>query len=201
MPVMQDILTAFIPLFVSIDAFGLVPLFLALTGNMTEDRLRRVTFEAVFFGLTICLGFMFLGNIVFHSLGITQADFRIAGGILLLVLAVIDLLIRGKPAVDEDQAIGIFPLAMPLIAGPATLTTTLVLAERHPHGYVITSISLAINFAILMVVLLGARRLSRLIGTSALRALSKLFMVLLAAIAVNLIRTGISQAWLEGRSH
>jgi hypothetical protein len=115
---MHELLAAFIPLFVSIDAFGLVPMFLSLTEGMDDKVRRQVTFEAVSFALAICLGFMLLGNAMFDALGISQADFKIAGGILLLVLAIIDLLIRGKPAVDENVAIGIFPLAMPLIAGP-----------------------------------------------------------------------------------
>jgi multiple antibiotic resistance protein len=138
---------------------------------------------------------MFLGNGMFHALGITQADFRIAGGILLLVLAIIDLLIRGKPAVDEDRGVGIFPLAMPLIAGPATLTTTLVLAGKGPHGYSLTSLSLVVNLSIVILALLYSSKLSRLVGANAMRAVSKLVMVLLAAIAVHLIRTGISEAF------
>jgi multiple antibiotic resistance protein len=191
---MSGLLAAFIPLFVSIDAFGLVPVFLSLTDGMSEKLRRQVTFEAVSFALAICLGFMFLGNAMFTVLGISQADFRIAGGILLLVLAIIDLLIRGKPAVDENSGIGIFPLAMPLIAGPATLTTTLVLAGR-PHGYSITALSLVLNLSIVIVALLYSSKLSRLLGANAMRAVSKLVMVLLAAIAVNLIRTGIVEAW------
>jgi len=193
---MHDFLAAFVPLLVAIDAFGLVPVFLALTEGMTDERRREVTVEAVSFALAICVGFMFVGNAVFHLLGITQADFRIAGGILLLVLAIIDLLILGKPAVTEEKTIGLFPLAMPLIAGPATLTTTLIIAAR-PHGYVLASLSLGLNFLILIGVLLCSRQLAQWLGASALRAVSKLVMVLLAAIAVNLIRTGIMQAWGE----
>src|SRR5271154_5670271 len=109
---MHEFLAVFIPLFVSIDAVGLVPVFLALTDGMSEKLRRQATFQAVSFALGICLAFMFLGNAMFGVLGITQADFRIAGGILLLVLSIIDLLIRGKPAVDENATIGLFPLAM-----------------------------------------------------------------------------------------
>jgi multiple antibiotic resistance protein len=191
----RELLASFIPLFVSIDAFGLVPVFLSLTAGMSDKLRRQVTFEAVFFALAICLGFMFLGNAMFKALGITQADFRIAGGILLLVLAIIDLLIRGKPAVDENQGIGIFPLAMPLIAGPATLTTTLVLAGKGDHGYSYTSLSLVLNLTIVILALLYSSKLAKLVGPNAMRAVSKLVMVLLAAIAVNLIRTGIVEAW------
>jgi multiple antibiotic resistance protein len=195
---MHEFWAAFIPLFVSIDAFGLVPLFLSLTAGMPSSQRRQVTFEAIWFALAICVGFMFLGNATFHFLGITPADFRIAGGVLLLVLAIIDLLIPGKPSVPEQGDVGVFPLAMPLIAGPATLTTTLVLAGR-PHGYALGSLSLALNFAILLGALLWAEHIARFVGPNALRAISKLVMVLLAAIAVNLIRTGLAAALMSMR--
>ena len=111
----------------------------------------------------------------------------------------IDLLIPGKPAVPEESTLGLFPLAMPLIAGPATLTTALVLANRD--GYLLTGICLTLNFAVLLIVLLTATQVARLVGLSALRAFSKVVMVLLAAIAVNLIRTGILNVIVEMRLH
>ncbi len=182
---------AFIPLFVTIDAFGLVPVFLSVTARMTEERRRRVTFEAVASALAIAVGFMFLGNATFDFLSISVNDFRIAGGIILLVLAILDLLTVGKPAVHEDTTVGIVPLAMPLIAGPATLTTVLVLSQAY--GRALTTVSLSVNFAILLAALLAASRLAHLIGANALRAFSKLVMVLLAAIAVNFIRVGVTE--------
>jgi multiple antibiotic resistance protein len=186
---MRSFLETFVPFFVSIDAFGLVPLFLAFTGNMTQSQRRYVTFEAVLAALLISLGFMFLGTVIFALLGISQNDFLIAGGLILLVLAIADLISPGKPAVFEHEMVGIVPLAMPLIAGPATLTNVLVLSVRH--GYAMTAFSLAVNFAILLVVLLFADRIARLVGANTLKAISKLVMVLLAAIAVNLIRRGV----------
>ena len=198
---MHFLLESFIKLFVAIDPIGTLPIFLALTAGMSLDRKRQVTFEAVFFGLLICIGFMFLGNAIFHFIGITEADFRIAGGIILLVLAIIDLLIPGKPAVDEHASVGLFPLAMPLIAGPAALTSTLVLANSDDYGYRFTSAALAINFALLLLILLSANTITRLLGLNALRAFSKVVMVLLAALAVNLIRVGIAQAVMEMKSH
>jgi len=144
---------------------------------------------------------MILGNTIFGFLRITEADFRIAGGLILLVLAMIDLLIPGKPAVNEQATVGLFPLAMPLIAGPAALTTTLILAKGEDFGYGYTSVSLAINFGLLLGILLGANWITRLLGINALRAFSKLVMVLLAALAVNLIRMGIAQAVVETKAH
>ena len=188
----RDFFEAFIPLFVAIDPFGMVPIFLAVTATMTPKQRRRVTFEAVGAATIIALSFMFLGHAIFRFLSITEDDFRIAGGILLLVLAIMDLLIPGKPAVDEPHIVGIVPLAMPLIAGPATLTTTLVLTGRH--GYAATALALAVNFLLLLAALLASGWIARLVGVNALRALSKLVMVFLAAIAVNLIRVGVTEA-------
>src|SRR3954471_19429335 len=173
--------TTFIKLSVAIDPFGMVPIFLAVTDGMTDERRRRVSFEAVAAALVICLLFMLLGEGLFGFLGIRDYDFRIAGGILLLVLAIYDLLVPGKPAVDERTTVGIVPLAMPLIAGPATLTTTLVLASRH--GYFPTALGLSANFLLLLGTLCASGAVARLIGVNTLRAASKLVMVFLAAIA------------------
>lgn len=194
---MPDFLLVFIPLLVAIDPLGLVPLFLSVTEGMTPQRRRRTSFEAVGASLVICLAFMFLGGVTFRFLGIAEYDFRIAGGALLLVLAINDMLRRGKPAVDEAEMVGIVPLAMPLIAGPATLTTLLVLADQHGYGW--TALSLALNMTILLVALVYSSRIARVIGPYALSALSKLVMVLLAAIAVNFIRVGIEEAIRAGR--
>jgi multiple antibiotic resistance protein len=197
MTFLRTFLETFIPLFVAIDPFGMVPVFLGVTEGMSDQRRRRVTFEAVTAATLICLSFMFLGESLFGFLGIRDFDFRIAGGVLLLVLAVYDLLIPGKPAVHEPDTVGIVPLAMPLIAGPATLTTTLVLVTRH--GYFPTALGLSVNFLLLLATLCAAGWVSRLVGVNTLRAASKLVMVLLAAIAVNLIRMGVMEAVASGR--
>ncbi|MCY2953961.1 MAG: MarC family protein [Planctomycetota bacterium] len=198
MSILAHFLTVFIPLLVAIDPFGMLPVFLAVTGDMPERRRRRVAIEAVLTATLICLIFMFLGTQIFRFLSITENDFRIAGGILLLVLAVLDLLHTGKPAVHEPDIVGIVPLAMPLIAGPATLTTLLVLATRGDCGYVLTTVGLLVNFTILLAVMLAASTIARFVGLNVLRAFSKLVMVLLAAIAVNFIRSGITNV-IHGR--
>ena len=197
MDLFRTFLQTFIPLFVAIDPFGMVPVFLAVTDGMTDQRRRRVSFEAVAAATLICLAFMFLGESLFGFLGIRDFDFRIAGGVLLLVLAIYDLLVPGKPAVHEPDTVGIVPLAMPLIAGPATLTTTLVLVGRY--GYFPTALGLSVNFLLLLAAFCGSGLLARLIGVNTLRAASKLVMVFLAAIAINLIRVGIAEAMAANR--
>ena len=192
MDLLRTFLSTFIPLFVAIDPPGMIPIFMAVTDGMSDARRRRVSFEAVAAATAICLLFMFLGEGLFGFLGIRDYDFRIAGGVLLLVLAVYDLLVPGKPAVEERETVGIVPLAMPLIAGPATLTTTLLLTSRY--GYAATAMGLAGNFMLLLLALVASGWVARLVGVNALKALSKIVMVFLAAIAVNLIRVGVTEA-------
>jgi multiple antibiotic resistance protein len=185
-------LTFFLPLFVSIDAIGLLPVFLTVTRGLNHHDRRKSAIEAVIAAAIISVIFMLVGEWIFRFLNITDSDFKIAGGIILLVMAVIDILVPGKPAVNEREMTGIVPLAMPLIVGPATLATLLILAKR-PEGYILTSLSLAINFVILLVVLLAADVVARFVGVGVLKALSKMVMVLLAAIGVNYILTGLKQ--------
>jgi len=192
--VIRTFLIAFIPLFVTIDPFGLLPIYISITQQMTRPQRQKTCFQAVFTAAIITLLFMFLGQEIFNFIRITETDFRIAGGLILLTLAILDLLIPGKPAVHEDEMVGIVPLAMPLIAGPGTLTTVLVLAGYPSIGYAYTTLALAANFLLLLAVLLLSGQIARVLGMNTLRAFSKLVMVLLAAIAVNFIRVGIMQA-------
>lgn len=192
-------LAVLIPLMVAIDPMGVIPVFVGMTAKLSPKRRLRVSLEAIGTGLAVCVGFMFLGQAVFRFLMISEADFRIAGGIILLVLAVLDLLITGKPAVHAEEIDGIVPLGMPLIAGPAAMTTVLVLCGNPELGYSWTLLGILVTFAMLAAGLLCADFLVRVVGLNALKAFSKLVMVLLAAIAVNFIRTGIAE--LIAHSH
>jgi multiple antibiotic resistance protein len=185
----HDFLEAFVPLLVAIDPLGLLPIFLSVTRHLDAPQRRRASLQAVGSAAVITLSFMFFGNEIFHFIGIETADFMVGGGIILLMLALIDLLIPGKPAVDEDHVVGLVPLAMPLIAGPATLTTTIVLAGHHP--YPLVALALAANLLIVLIVLFSAERIARRVGVSMLRAMSQLVMVLLVAVAVHFIHIGI----------
>ena len=192
---MHRFLEVFIPLFVALDPFGLLPIFLGVTANMSHQKRRTVTWEAAGTAFIVVIVFMLAGTAMFQFLGIEQYDFKIGGGIVLLVLAVLDLVIVGKPAVHDQEMVGIVPLGMPLIAGPAMLTTVLVFSSREGYGYLMTTVAVVANFTILLIVLLSADRVAKLVGVNTLRAFSKLVMVLLAAIAIQFIRSGITEAF------
>jgi len=159
---------AFIPVFVAIDPIGLVALFIGLGTTASPEKRKEQAFIGIFTGLCVAIGFIFLGKIIFAALGITVADFQIAGGLILLILAARELVTFGPPDRGGGDEFGIVPLGMPLIAGPALL----------------------VNLAIVAVALCNADRFSRWMGKQGLRGVSKIIALLLAAIAVSLIRRG-----------
>src|SRR5437660_239416 len=138
--------------------------------------------------LCVAIGFIFLGEIIFDALGITDADFQVAGGLILLGLAGRELLSLGAANRDASDEFGIVPLGMPLIAGPALLTALLILVDTV--GLVFTLVSLLVHLALLAVAFWNADWFTRWMGRQGLRGVSKIVALLLAAIAVSLIRRG-----------
>src|SRR5215210_3755792 len=117
--VLQKFLVAFIPIFVAIDPIGLVALFMGLGTHGRSEHRTRQALLGILTGLLVSIGFIFLGKIVFTALGITVADFQVAGGLILLVLAGRELVGIGGHDRTGSEEFGIVPLGMPLIAGPA----------------------------------------------------------------------------------
>jgi multiple antibiotic resistance protein len=180
---------AFIPLFVAVDPIGLVAIFIGLgTGASQEDR-KRQALLGILTGLCIAIGFVFLGKAIFAALGITVADFQVAGGLILLLLAVRELVGLGPHDSESLRSeFGIVPLGMPLIGGPALLTALLILVDTV--GLVFTLVALIANLGLVAIALCNAERFTRWMGKQGLRGVSKIIALLLAAIAVSLIRRG-----------
>lgn len=186
----EQFLLAWIPLFVAMDPVGLVPMFLAMTREMPPERARRITWQATITAGVVAVAFMVGGKLVFRALGISVADFEIAGGLILLVIAGRDMLAARPEAPALEDDIGVVPLGVPLITGPATLAALLVLLETVGTGY--TLVAFACNLLLVFLALRFGDELKRLIGTMGLKAVSKVIALLLAAIAVHLIRRGLA---------
>ena len=188
---LAQLFQAFIPLFVAVDALGMVPLFLGLTSGIAEAPKRRLVTVATLTALGISLVFLVAGKAIFAFMGITESDFKVAGGIVLLILAVMDLLFA-EP--DKRRAptreVGVVPIGIPLIMGPAALTTILVSVEVH--GYLITIISLLANLLIVWLAFRHAKLMLRVMGEAGSKAFAKVASLFLAAIAVHMIRVGIA---------
>ena len=185
---LQKFFLAFIPIFVAIDPVGLVAIFTGLAANASPEQRKRQAFLGIVTALCVAIGFIFLGEIIFDALGITDADFQVAGGLILLGLAGRELLSLGAATRDASDEFGIVPLGMPLIAGPALLTALLILVDTV--GLVFTLVSLLVNLALVAVAFWNAGWFTRWMGRQGLRGVSKIVALLLAAIAVSLIRRG-----------
>jgi multiple antibiotic resistance protein len=188
----QNFLLAFIPLFVAIDVLGTLPLFLGLTEGITEKRRKRLIIDATLTALVISLVFLGSGKLLFSFLGITENDFRIAGGLVLLVLAINDLLFSHDTArKNPETTIGVVPIGIPLIMGPAALTTILILVDSY--GTIWTVASIIINLIIVWVVFRNADQVLKILGKAGSRAFAKVASLFLAAIAVMMIRVGVTE--------
>jgi multiple antibiotic resistance protein len=185
----DSFLLSFVPLFVAVDALGALPLFLALTRNMDPADARRTAWRSIVTAALIALAFAAGGPAVLELIGITVEDFMIAGGLLLVALAVRELLGEKEPPRGADAAgIGVVPLGVPLVAGPAVFTTSLLLVDQF--GLLVVSAAILANMLIAALAFRFAGGVRRAIGVSGASIASKIAILLLAAIGVMMIRRG-----------
>jgi len=213
----EVILPAFATLFVVIDPIGLVPLFMALTAGQDGASRRKTALFAVALGLGILLIFAVFGNQVLGFLGISLPAFRIAGGLLLFVLALEMLFEKrterrernvreaaaehaAEPTHSHDDS-WVFPLGTPLIAGPGAITSVILLMSAHAgslhkQAAIIGVLAAVIGMALLLFLLAGS--LSRFISPTATKAMTRVLGMVLAALAVQFVLTGLKQAGFGG---
>jgi multiple antibiotic resistance protein len=174
---------------VAIDAPGVLPIYIGMTEGMERDERKRIALQSVFTAFLIATAFMFLGRAVFNALGIEVEDFMIGGGILLLIISIADIVRVEDRWTKVPPTLGVVPLGTPLLAGPATLTTTLMLVGNY--GYLPVVLSLILNLILAWIIFNRAEIIIRLIGINGARAFAKIASLLLAAIAVKFIRMGM----------
>ncbi|HTP13374.1 MAG TPA: MarC family protein [Bacteroidota bacterium] len=179
----------FIPLFVAIDVIGVLPLFVGLTEGMHEGKRRRLIRDATITAFSISLVFLVAGKLVFTFMGITESDFRVGGGIVLLVLAVYELLFSKEKERRPEPLVGVVPIGVPLIMGPAALTT--IILNVNAFGYVWAVASLLVNMAIVWVVFRQATFIIGKLGHAGALAVAKVVTLFLTGIAVMMIRSGV----------
>jgi multiple antibiotic resistance protein len=189
---LRPYLLAFIPLFFAIGAIDFVPLVMSLTEGMEEDERHRILREAAIASALILAGFMLLGKGIFVIMGVSVGDFMVAGGILLLVLSIQSILVDDPgPQLKRGAHVGIVPIATPLIAGPAALASTLILQDAY--GARVTLVSIALNCTVAWLILHSAPWLRRALGERVIQGIAKVSYILLASIAVMMIRRGVLQ--------
>lgn len=189
---------AFIPIFVAVDAIGNIPVFVSLIEGLSRKQKQKILLDSIITATLVAILFMFVGKGIFRLIGISIADFQIAGGMLLFILSVRLLLPGAKKEIalsGKDTDIGVFPLGTPLITGPAVLTTTLMM--RDSFGIAPTFVSVILNMLICWLALARFDLIIKLVGTAGTRAFSKIMFILLAAIGVMMVRLGVTAAFLK----
>jgi multiple antibiotic resistance protein len=208
----ESLVTAFVTFFVIVDPVALVPLFVSLTHNSSEAMRRQMAVKAIGIATGILLAFALGGDAFLRSLGITLAAFRIAGGALLFLLST-DMIfarssgLRSTTLSEEEEAahkvdIAAFPLAIPLIAGPGAMTSTVLLIGRSA-GEPLRQLAVVAMLLLVLVLTLGAllfaSRLTRVLGVTGVNVVSRVFGIILAALAVQFMLDGMSEGlpgWL-----
>ncbi len=187
----KDFALAFIPLFVAMDPVGILPIYMAMTRSMGAIEKRHVLLYSLITASAITIVFLLVGKAVFLLLGITIADFQIAGGLVLLSIAISDIVqtARGVQEPVPSTGIGIVPIGTPIIAGPAVLTTLIM--QNDLFGFTVTATALLANLLLVWIVFTWSDTIVRILGENGARGVSKVISLLLAAIAVMMIRRGI----------
>jgi multiple antibiotic resistance protein len=200
---MELFLSAFVTLFVVIDPPGCAPIFYGLTTGADAQQRRRMAIRAVIIATLILLGFAVVGEDLLRTLGIGLEAFRIAGGIMLFFIAM-DMVFEKRTQRREDRAqkiketpeiedVSVFPMAMPMIAGPGSIATVMLLMARA-HGSEESAIVLAalgLNLALMLIALLAVAPIMRLFGTQVEAVITRLLGVILAALAVQFVLDGL----------
>lgn len=193
------LITAFVTMFVVIDPIGLAPLFVALTQGMPETLRRKIALRACVTGMAILIAFALFGEAVLGFIGISMPAFRVAGGILLFLTA-LDMLFErrskrreDKSEEDEHDDPSIFPLAIPLIAGPGAIASVILLTGQKPgvEGLALVLAITALVLGVCFLLFLASGMLERALGKTGITVVSRLLGMLLAALSVQFVLDGL----------
>ena len=192
-------ITAFTTLFVVIDPFGTTPIFVALTQDVDAATRRKIAMRSCLTAVCILIAFAAFGEAVLGFVGISMEAFRVAGGALLFLTA-LDMLFDRRTKRREDRAEeeehpdpSVFPLAIPLIAGPGSIATIILLAGQNPglQGIVAACAVMLTVMLVVFVFFLAGGLIARILGKTGLNVLTRLLGMLLAALSVQFILDGL----------
>jgi len=182
---------AVIVLFIIVDPFGNIPIFMGLTEKMIEDQKRKVFNTASLVAFILLLVFAFTGQEIFTIFGVSIYSFEVAGGILLLIISV-RILISGSlhEYGESPESVGAVPIAMPLLVGPGAITTTIFSLQEY--GLALTTIAVLIVFLLTWIILRFISPIYRLLGKTGSLVIARVMALLIAAIAVQYILSGVA---------
>ncbi len=180
---------AFVPLFVAIDALALPPVIISLSEGLTIHERTKMVHIAILTALVVGLAFLFLGRLILTLMGISVGAFAIAGGAILMVQSIHNLSTGRLIDAEKEEMVAVVPIGTPLLAGPATITTLLLLSAQFPLSLTLEAFSA--NVLVAWLICLGSYRILKVMGQGGVRAVSRVFSLLLASIAVSMILKGL----------
>lgn len=191
------LIKTFVAVFVLADALGNIPIFLVLTKGMKPDQRNSIVDRASIVATSVLLGFAFAGRWFLNYLHISMGSLQVAGGLLLLLIAL--RMLEGEldtPVVEQGRDVAITPLALPLMAGPGTLTTVMLLMSESPTAHLSVVIGIASAMFVTWFIVRQASRIDHWIGPEGAVIITKLLGFLLAALAVEIGSAGIRELFL-----
>jgi MarC family membrane protein len=194
----HNFLSAFILLLLVLDPLGSLPIFIPVMRQVSPERRRWVALREVGIAFAVLFAFMFLGNSFLSVMHLSERSLEVAGGVILLMVAIRMIFSHegGVYGVPEGKEPLIFPLAVPLLAGPSAMATVLLLASRQPERMLQWIGALACAMAVSLAVLLLCNQIRRWVGDSVVSATEKLMGLVLTAIAVEMILAGLKRYFL-----
>jgi len=191
MAFVDQFIYAFVTLFVILDPFASIPAFLALTRNVSDEERRRIAHRAVFLAAILAYVFLFTGHSILTMLGVSLSSFKVAGGIVLGLMGletILGISIHGKKKQDHDSIAVL--IATPLLTGPGVITTTILLSQQV--GMTVTAVAAFVALALAFIILHFAPILKKVLGEKVINVFSKIMGMMLLALAVEFIRTGLA---------
>jgi multiple antibiotic resistance protein len=188
----SKLVQAVVWLLMILDPLGNLPLFMAATHNKTSTERRKTFTLATLVAFLLLVLFILGGITVLNLFRVTLADLQIAGGLLLLIIAV-RIVLFGHWGAEEVKQTFIVPLACPLLTGPGAITATLVL--QATYGLALTTVAVVVSFLVAWAMLMFGEKLFQILGRTGSAVAAQVMALLLATIAIQFIRSGVSSVW------
>lgn len=192
----MTILAATVLLLLVIDPFGNIPFFLSALRDVAPGRRKIVMLRELLIALAVLVGFLFGGQMLLDGVGISEPSLTVAGGVILFLISLRMVFPSRRRFGEEDSLVGepfIVPLAIPFIAGPSAMASVLLISSREPARQLEWLLAIVLAWAISGAILFLADELRRLLGARGLVAVERLMGMVLVALAVQMLMTGVSQ--------
>jgi len=186
----SELTRAFVALFIIVDPFGNIPIFVGLTENITDAQRKKTYNTAILVGFALLLVFSFTGQEILSLFGLSIYSFEVAGGILLLIIAIRILISGFHESTESPESLGAVPIAIPLLVGPGAITTTIF--NLQSYGTIITIVAVVVVLALTWVILRFINGFYKVLGKTGAIVIARVMALLIAAIAVQYILTGVT---------